>query len=362
MYSGYLSYRSDSGYLGWGTSVAYNQFLPIISVGAYSYSVRYGELYQLTQPPADGGSYIPSITGSGVSYWDKRTVGYASVSYPLDSYRSIHASWNGTHRTPLTPLDQIEAQGIALYRPSLPTRGFFSAIGGGWSYAKGTSFGKAISTEEGRVVYVNTKITSPQLGSYIQDETDQKQAFSQVQFSGEWREYMSVPWVSNHVIAAKVAGGGSVGDQTRYGAYRLGGTFGEGGLYTIPDEYRSMRGFAYGAAFGDWYYQASMEYRLPLWWIDRGVGTIPVFARYISAAAFLDTGYAFMELPGGEEEAEPLLPNTLVGTGLEIRAQAVIGYGALMQLRAGYGFALNGAGGIPFGNLQGLYLRFDTSF
>jgi hypothetical protein len=362
MYSGYLSYRSQSNYLGWGASVAYNRFLPIVSAGAYSYSVRYGEMYELNQPPPSGGTWLPSITQSGLTYWDKRTVGYVSMAYPLDAYRALYASWTGTHRTPLIPLAQYEAEGVQLYRNTLPSRGFFSAVGGGWSYAKGVSYGRAISTEKGRVVYVNSKITTPLLGSYALDELDQPQPFSQVQFSGEWREYLSVPWLDDHVFATKVAGGGSIGDQSRYGAYRLGGNFGEGGLYTVPDEFRALRGFSYGAAFGDWYYQGSMEYRFPIWWIDRGLGTIPFFARYISGAAFIDTGYAFMELPGNDEDADPLLPQTLVGTGLELRVQAIIGYGVLAQLRTGYAFALNGENGVPFGDLAGLYAMFDTSF
>ncbi len=137
-------------------------------------------MYQVTQSPPSGGTWLPGVALSGVPYWDKRTIGYASVAYPVDSYRSIYMSWNGTHRTPLTPLAETEAQGLEIYRASLPSRGFFSAVGGGWSFAKGTSYGRAISTEDGRVVYVNGKITSPLLGSYALDELDQATLLAQV--------------------------------------------------------------------------------------------------------------------------------------------------------------------------------------
>ena len=163
------------------------------------------------------------------------------------------------------------------------------------------------------------------------------------------------------MVATSLAAGGTVGDRTRYGSYRLGGNFGQGGIYSLPEEYRSLRGFRPAAVYGDWYYLASMEYRLPLWWIDRGVGTIPFFARYIAATAFLDAGNAFNELPSGSADQAPPFQQTLVGAGAEIRGRAIIGYGINAVARLGYGFALRGPG-IPFGSADGLYIRFDTGF
>ena len=114
--------------------------------------------------------------------------------------------------------------------------------------------------------------------------------------------------------------------------------------------------------YGDWYYLGSVEYRMPLWWIDRGIGTIPFFARYFSLAAFLDAGNAFNELPSGsQEEQEPILSQTLMGSGLEIRGSAIIGYGVSLNMRLGYAFAVRGPG-IPLGSADGIYLRFDTGF
>jgi hypothetical protein len=162
-------------------------------------------------------------------------------------------------------------------------------------------------------------------------------------------------------LAASFAGGGSVGDKTRYGSYRLGGNFGQGGIYSLPEEYRSLRGFRPASSYGDWYYLSSFEYRLPLWWIDRGVGTIPFFAKYISATAYMDAGYAFNELPNGSDDQAPIFSSTLVGAGAEIRGRAIIGYGINASMRLGYGFAVRGPG-IPFGSIDGLYVRFDTGF
>jgi len=50
-----------------------------------------------------------------------------------------------------------------------------------------------------------------------------------------------------------------------------------------------------------------------------------------------------------------------VGSGLEIRGSAIIGYGMSLTMRLGYGFAVRGPG-VPLGSPDGIYLRFDTGF
>jgi len=360
-YSGYLSYRADNDYIGWGASAAYNRWIPVISAGAYSSTVRYGNLYQELSPPSQGGSWVQSISKLDDRYFDKRTKGYISVAFPLETNTAAYLQWQGTHRTPLTPLDAYESQGVRIYRSGLPTRGFQSSIGGGWGYGKGSTYGRSISVEKGVSYGVSGKMTSALLGSYQLDDVDQRVPFSQFQFGGNYRRYLQIPWFDDHVFAASFAGGGSVGDKTRYGSYRLGGNFGQGGIYSLPEEYRSLRGFRPASSYGDWYYLSSFEYRLPLWWIDRGVGTIPFFAKYISATAYMDAGYAFNELPNGSDDQAPIFSSTLVGAGAEIRGRAIIGYGINASMRLGYGFAVRGPG-IPFGSTDGLYVRFDTGF
>jgi hypothetical protein len=144
----------------------------------------------------------------------------------------------------------------------------------------------------------------------------------------------------------------------RYGSFRLGGSWGESAYYTLPDEVRSLRGFPFASAYGDGFYLGSMEYRLPLWRIDRGVSTIPFFARYISAAAFVDIGNAFDDAG----ELGSALPETLVGAGAEIKGTAIMGWGIPLSGRIGYAFAVHGSGGYELGSPYGLYLRLGSSF
>ena len=265
---------------------------PRLHCGGYSYTVRYGKVF-VEDAPVDGGPWTRSISETEDNYFDKRTVGYLNMAMPLNDQGVAYLRWQGTQREPLTPLAEIDAQGSPVYRQAIPLRGFMSSIGGGWGKGRGSAYGRAISIERGTYYSVSGKLTSKHLGSYTLDELDQRTPFSQFQFGGTYRRFTSVPWLDDHVISTSLSGGGTVGDRTRFGSYRLGGNFGIGGLYTLPEEYRPLRGFFPGTVYGDWYYLGSVEYRMPLWWIDRGIGTIPFFARYFSLAAFLDAGNAF---------------------------------------------------------------------
>jgi hypothetical protein len=60
------------------------------------------------------------------------------------------------------------------------------------------------------------------------------------------------------------------------------------------------------------------DYRFPLWTLERGVGTVPVFFRTIHAAVFADAGHAWT---GAFRSAE-----VRVAAGLELSLDAVLGY------------------------------------
>ena len=167
-------------------------------------------------------------------------------------------------------------------------------------------------------------------------------------------------WAHNHVLAGKIAAGASFGDTQAYGSYRLGGDFGETPYYTLPDEWRALRGFAPASVYGDWFYLGTLEYRLPLLWIDRGFGILPVYLRNISAAVFTDAGYAFESAT--DLGSTNLGAATLVGTGAELRGEAILGWGLGLTGRLGYAFAVHGQGGYAPGSLEGLYAWLGTSF
>ena len=156
------------------------------------------------------------------------------------------------------------------------------------------------------------------------------------------------------MLAAKGAVGVSAGDGQRYGSYRLGGDFGESGLNTIPDEWRALRGYFPASVSGNSFYLGSVEYRMPLVWLDRGFNTYPLFLRYMSAAVFVDVGNAF-------DEFYNIGRRPLLGMGAELKTSIVISWGQGLTLRTGYGFSPLGDG-IPLGALEGFYFWLGSSF
>ncbi|MEC7985146.1 MAG: hypothetical protein VX278_08275 [Myxococcota bacterium] len=363
LYSAAVDYRTDSGYIGWGFGYAYNRFIPIFSFGIQSYTVPYGTIY--TYNPPDSGAWVPSISSTNTRYWDKRTRGYAQVSYAIDPLRSIFARWTGTFREPWISANSLNVGGFPIhygnrplpenaYRPLLPTRGFLSSIGGGWRYVRGRSFTKSISPEDTRLVSIVGEIHSPYLGSFVLNDEDEYEPFSQLQLTAEWREYRTVPWAHNHVLALKLAGGIGAGSIQRYGAYRLGGSFGESGYYTLPDEWRALRGYTSASRSGNSFYLGAAEYRLPLMYIDRGIQSYPIFFRNISGAFFVDFGHAFDDFSRAD-----IVP--MVGMGAEISARIAISWGQGLTIRSGYAFSPMGDG-IPFGSNLGFYSWLGSSF
>ena len=215
------------------------------------------------------------------------------------------------------------------------------------------AYARAISPEDTRLLSVVGRVQAPWLGAYTLDDTDQPISFTRVQLTAEWREYTGLPWGDNHVLATKMAVGFSSGDAQRYGSFRLGGSFGESGYYTLPDEWRALRGFDPASVSGDGYYLGAVEYRLPLWWIDWGYNVTPLFLRSLSGAVFTDFGMVY-------DAIDQLNQAPLMGMGAELRMSTIVSWGAPLSFRGGYAFGLNG--GVPIGSIEGFYAWLGSSF
>lgn len=356
LYAANVSYRTDSQFFGWGASYLYNKWIPVLSTGIYSTTVPYGNIYTYNGAPEDGGTWIPNLENTGLRYWDKRLNGYAQVTYAHTLRHSFFGRYEYSYRTPwVSSGDGYSNQGLpnGAYRPYLPTRGVIAGFGGGWRYVRARAYARAISPEDTRLISVVGRVQAPWLGAYTLDDTDQPISFTRVQLTAEWREYTGLPWGDNHVLATKMAVGFSSGDAQRYGSFRLGGSFGESGYYTLPDEWRALRGFDPASVSGDGYYLGAIEYRMPLWWIDWGYNVTPLFLRSLSGAVFTDFGMAY-------DAIDQLSQAPLMGMGAELRMSTIVSWGAPLSFRGGYAFGLNG--GVPIGSIEGFYAWLGSSF
>ncbi len=348
-YSAYLSYRTDARFVGGGASVTINRWRPVFGLSFSSSVSPYGDVYRQTAEPEGGGAYVPGIETTLSRYWDHRLRGSASGYYPLNERSGVTAYYSVQSRSPLDPLP------ADAYIAALPTRGLFSSVGAGWSWSKGSSYALSISPERTRTLAASIELTPWWLGSTTFDDQNAPVAFNQLQLTGEWREYRTAPWLANHAFAWKLAAGATVGDRFAYGTYRLGGSFSENGITVVPSEWRMLRGYYPASDSGEWFWQASGEYRFPIWYVDRGVGTFPLFVKHVSGAVLVDAGNAFDDAAGAG------LDQTLLGVGAELRLYTIWGYGNGSYLRGGYAFGLT-QDGIPIGSPNGFYLGVGTSF
>ena len=98
------------------------------------------------------------------------------------------------------------------------------------------------------------------------------------------------------VLALRASGATSRGDPIVRRTLRLGGHDADGGVLSFEEDASSLlRGFPADAFFGTNLVLGNAEYRLPLAYVERGVGTWPVFLRAVHVSGFVDAGQAWTD-------------------------------------------------------------------
>jgi hypothetical protein len=195
-----------------------------------------------------------------------------------------------------------------------------------WSYSDARRFVRSISSEQGQRLSVSLRVSDRAVGS----------EFSFWQLSTTVSRYLLMPWSSSglplhHALALRASFGISRGDLSRRHLYFLGG-FQQGDpiravLYPTAVPARTLRGFVTDAFYGEMYALGSAEYRFPLWNVETGAWTLPLYLRRFHAALFTDVGDAWT---AGKRNFA-----LHAGAGAELRAEVVLGYILPADLRFG---------------------------
>jgi hypothetical protein len=200
--------------------------------------------------------------------------------------------------------------------PIEPHHGWLGLLHLGYSYSSAESSNYAISAERGFELSVGSDYADRVIGS----ET------TLTSFSAVMTGYFKMPWARHQVLALALSGGTGGGTYPRRGLFAIGGYNGDAPLL---DAFRSnlrqsgfrLRGYLPGQFAGNDFNLVNVEYRTPLWYVDRGVSTLPVFIRSLSATAFFDYGAAYNRL----DLNDPLEPFH-GGAGAELWVDAFVGY------------------------------------
>jgi Tol biopolymer transport system component len=192
-----------------------------------------------------------------------------------------------------------------------------SALRGGWLVDAARSYGYSIGDEEGWRAVARTEFSRQALGA----DGDGGAAILDL------RGY--VPLGSRHaVLAARAAGATTWGDDA---VRRLFSASGNGppplGFAFGTDAIALLRGVGDGVVAGEHAAVVNVDVRVPLWRIERGVGTWPFFARTLHGSVFADFGHAW--------DKDFRRADISRSFGGELSIDAVVGYSLPLTFTAG---------------------------
>ena len=180
---------------------------------------------------------------------------------------------------------------------------------------------------------------------------------------GRARVYLPLagPGYASHVLALQGSFGVARGPNANAGHYEVGGASGSRETVTGLDLFGGgpiffpVRGYDTFSRFGRYAWAASVEYRVPLGLVNRGLGAWPLHFDRVFASVFGDAGNAWgpARSPSGFENPAR---SALVSVGAEITAEVLTFYKATLRFRTGVALPLvDGEGarvylrlGVPF--------------
>ena len=207
------------------------------------------------------------------------------------------------------------------------------AIRLGWLTNAARSFGYSISREEGWTASVATEFNREALGA----DGDGGSATADV------RAYFHA--IPRHgVLALRGAAATAWGDAAVRRVFSASGSGPlPGGFSFGSDAIGLLRGLDDDDLFGRHAVVVNADYRVPLMRIDRGAGTLPVFARVIHGAAFVDAGHAWND--------RFTRSDITVSLGGELSLDTVLGYVVPLTFTAGGAWVSHDRGFTVFGRI-----------
>jgi hypothetical protein len=207
-------------------------------------------------------------------------------------------------------------------RPRTPPPPNVGSVALTWTYSDIRRFRDSVTSEDGQSIVVQLSganaLTLSPLNLY--------------ELSFAARLYRPVPGLSRHVVSLLVEGGFAQGERLRRTNFRLGGIADRDFTRDIISQVRFgdgvLRGYAPYSDVGDAYYLATVEYRLPILEVERGIESLPLQLGRIQGAVFADVGDAF--------DGVPTTHGARASVGAELQVRFTLAYYGLFFLRVGY--------------------------
>ena len=322
-----LWYGTDSQEVSYQLSYSYNQLYP-------SFRLSHGRYTRYARN-------VLFIDGQETPFPERVTQTTLSMTIPIPiirNYNSISISYEATHlgslleRVPLRP---------AAKPPVIPETGWLSGFTLTYLYSSTQYYTYSFSAEEGRTIWLRFRLLHEALGSIANNW----------ELTMSWAEFIPMPW-HHHVIAMRLDGGVGGSSWRARPLFYLGGIPFQDVIQSaisgaqIGSSY--LRGYAPYSLYGNAYVLGKIEYRLPMFLLERGIATAPFQISRMHFAFFADVGHAFT----GAFDPTQLR----VGVGGEFRLEMSVGYYLPLSFRAGF------AKGLMQGGVDQLYLAVGAPF
>lgn len=257
---------------------------------------------------------VERLTGasSGVSYEAPGNFDWQSISFS-------YAAQNFSHDVPFRLPDPYARL------PVRPHQGLLGVAHVGYSYTNAESTLYATGPEKGVTLGLGADYASPLTAS-------EHTLYSILMRS---TAYLLMPWARHHVVALGASAGASAGTYPRRGMFYTGG-FAPSDVFDtfLSNTLQSafvLRGYEPRQFRGAQFALLNAEYRFPLLYPDRGLSTLPVYFKSLSATLFADYGGAFDAL-----QFDPRLGALHLGLGGELWFRLHLGYFGNTTLRLGW--------------------------
>jgi hypothetical protein len=216
----------------------------------------------------------------------------------------------------------------------MPATDYFQAGVGtrvGFSTVRGTTFG--VGSQSGFDGSVGLRIDDPILGATYRNFTISYAAdrFQRLSFLGD-----------TPVLSARLVGGLRAGDIIRVGGFGLGGVPAQDVVQSLVNSQRAgssgyLRGYPARTVAGNQYHLLNLEYRQALFYVERGLQTLPAYLRRVHIAVLADVGTAF------DTTFEPRR-DLRASLGGALRLDAFFGYFVPGTFEVGYSHGLTSEG------------------
>ena len=194
------------------------------------------------------------------------------------------------------------------------------ALQGGWGFTNARTYGYSISRESGTAFRTPVETAPEALGS---DATTGA-------IAGDGRGYVRLG-LSHAVLAVRAGAAMSWGDDQRRRVFSASGAGPQLDHFDIgTDAIGLMRGFDSASVVGDRAVVANVDLRFPIRYVQRGVGTVPVFFRTLHGALFGDLGTAWVGTSKRSDVRRSF--------GAELSLDTVVGYALPLTFTSGIAF------------------------